>query len=38
MPDAQNVIVCNTLEGIDSDQYQNYLAHAMCLEGSCGFS
>lgn len=33
----KDVIIEDTLDGIGTSRYENYLAHALCLAGSCSF-
>ena len=35
MENMENIIIENSLDGLGTDAYNNYLAHAFCLEGSC---
>ena len=35
MSEPANIIIRDTLEGLGTDAYGNYLAHALCLAGSC---
>ena len=35
MAETENIIIKDTLDGLGTDAYSNYLAHALCLEGSC---
>lgn len=37
MENLKDVILLDTLDGIDSDRYEGYLVHALCLAGSCTF-
>lgn len=37
MEQLRDVIIENSLDGIGSDRYGDYLAHALCLGGSCSF-
>lgn len=37
MEQLNDVIIENTLDGIGSGRYADYLAHALCLGGSCSF-
>lgn len=34
----KDVIIAQTLEGIGSEAYRDYLVHAICLAGQCSFS
>lgn len=36
MTETENVIKKDTLDGLGTDVYSNYLAHVLCLAGSCG--
>ena len=38
MEPLNDVIIEDSLEGIGSGRYENYLAHALCLGGSCSFT
>lgn len=38
MEQLKDVIIEDSLDGIGSGQYENYLAHALCLGGSCRFT
>ena len=38
MEQLNDVIIENSLDGIGSDRYINYLAHSLCLGGRCSFS
>lgn len=33
----QDIIITSTLEGLGTDRYENYLAHALCTDGHCRF-
>lgn len=33
----ENIIVKDTLQDLGAEQYSGYLAHALCMEGSCTF-
>ena len=35
MEETENIIIKDTLDGLGTDAYSNYLAHALCLAGSC---
>lgn len=35
MAEKENIIITDTLEGLGTDAYSNYLAHALCLSGTC---
>ena len=35
MAETENIIIKDTLDGLGTDAYSNYLAHALCLAGSC---
>ena len=35
MAETENIIIRDTLDGLGTDAYSNYLAHALCLAGSC---
>lgn len=35
MAETENIIIKETLDGLGTDAYSNYLAHALCLAGSC---
>lgn len=35
MAEVENIIIKDTLEGLGTDAYSNYLAHALCLAGRC---
>lgn len=35
MEQQKNIIITNTLKGIGSNLYKDYLGHALCTEGSC---
>lgn len=35
MGETENIIITDTLEGMGTDRYSNYLAHALCLSGTC---
>lgn len=35
MGETGNIIITDTLEGLGTDTYSNYLAHALCLSGTC---
>lgn len=35
MADKENIIIKDTLDGLGTDAYSDYLAHALCLAGSC---
>ena len=35
MAETENIICKDTLDGLGSDTYSNYLAHALCLAGTC---
>ena len=35
MADKENIIIKDTLDGLGMDAYSDYLAHALCLAGSC---
>ena len=35
MAETENIIIKDTLDGLGADAYSNYLAHALCLAGSC---
>lgn len=35
MSEPANIIIRDTLEGLGTDAYGNYLAHALCLAGCC---
>ena len=35
MAETENVIIKDTLDGLGTDVYSNYLAHVLCLAGSC---
>lgn len=35
MTETENVIIKDTLDGLGTDVYSNYLAHVLCLAGSC---
>ena len=35
MAETEAIIIKDTLEGLGTDAYGNYLAHALCLAGSC---
>lgn len=35
MEETENIIIVDTLEGLGTDAYCNYLAHALCLSGTC---
>lgn len=37
MERLKDVIIENSLEGIGTDHYEDYLAHALCIGGSCSF-
>jgi len=37
MEPLKDVIIEETLEGVGSARFENYLAHALCLGGSCPF-
>ncbi len=37
MEQLRDVIIENSLDGIGSGRYEDYLAHALCLGGSCSF-
>lgn len=37
MGDRKNVIIADTFSGIGTDAYKEYLAHALCLAGTCRF-
>ncbi len=34
----KDVIIENTLDGVGTSRYENYLIHALCLGGSCPFT
>lgn len=38
MENLKEVILADTLQGIGSSAYEDYLAHALCLGGSCSFT
>lgn len=38
MDRTKDVIIEYTLDGLGTDAYDNYLAHAVCLEGHCSFT
>lgn len=38
MEQLKDVIIENSLAGIGSGRYEDYLAHALCLGGSCSFT
>lgn len=35
MVETENIIIKDTLEGLGTDTYSDYLAHALCLSGTC---
>lgn len=35
MAETDNIIIKDSLDGLGTDAYGNYLAHALCLAGSC---
>lgn len=35
MGETENIIITDTLTGLGTDVYSNYLAHALCLSGTC---
>ena len=35
MAETENIIIKDTLDGLGTDAYSDYLAHALCLAGSC---
>lgn len=35
MGETENIIITNTFTGLGTDVYSNYLAHALCLSGTC---
>ena len=35
MAETENIIIKDTLEGLGTDTYSDYLAHALCLSGTC---
>ena len=35
MAETENIIIRDTLDGLGTDAYSDYLAHALCLAGSC---
>ena len=35
MAETENIIIKDTLDGLGTDAYSNYLTHALCLAGSC---
>ena len=37
MKEQSNIIIADTLVGIGTDILENYLAHALCLDGTCCF-
>ena len=37
MEDQRNVIIADSLDGVGTDAFKDYLAHAFCTEGLCGF-
>lgn len=37
MEKQKDVILIDSLDGIGTDRYEDYLAHALCLGGSCSF-
>lgn len=37
MDKTKDVIISESLEGIGTDAFGNYLAHAVCTGGSCSF-
>ena len=37
MEKTRDVIIADTLDGLGTDRYADYLAHALCTEGSCRF-
>lgn len=37
MEQLKDVIIEENLDGIGSSRYENYLAHAICLGGTCSF-
>ena len=37
MEKTRDVIMADTLDGLGTDRYADYLAHALCTEGSCRF-
>lgn len=38
MDDKKDVIIEQTLDGLGTDAYSDYLAHAICLAGNCSFT
>lgn len=38
MDEQKDVIIGDSLDGIGTGRYENYLAHALCLGGSCTFT
>lgn len=38
MEQLKDVIIEDSLDGIGSGRYEEYLAHALCLGGSCTFT
>ena len=35
MGETANIIIADTLQGLGTDAYSGYLAHALCLSGIC---
>ena len=35
MAETENIIIRENLDGLGTDAYGNYLAHALCLAGGC---
>ncbi len=35
MEETEKIIIRDTLDGLGTDTYSDYLAHALCLEGTC---
>lgn len=37
MEKLRDVLIEESLQGIGTERYENYLAHALCIGGSCSF-
>lgn len=37
MAETEKIIIADTLEGLNTDAYSDYLTHALCLGGTCRF-
>lgn len=35
MEEAKDIIIADSLDGVGTDAYSNYLAHALCIAGTC---